>query len=121
VPVGEKPANGAVERAVGVIEGQARTLKFALEYRIGATVPPAHPVLTWLVELAGLLLRRYHVDTEGRTAYEKLRGRKVRRPMAEFEKRIVYRPLRLHGIGAQSLGHASKMEFSSEPWAIWTR
>ena len=37
-PVGESQSDGIVERAVGLVAGQARTLKAALEHRIGARV-----------------------------------------------------------------------------------
>ena len=39
-PVGESQSNGIIERAVGLVAGQSRTLKAALEHRIGARVPP---------------------------------------------------------------------------------
>ena len=34
-PVGESQSNGVIVRAVGFVAGQARTLKAALEHRIG--------------------------------------------------------------------------------------
>ena len=39
-PVGESQSNGIIERAVGLVAGQARTLKAVLEHRIGTRVPP---------------------------------------------------------------------------------
>ena len=42
-------SNGVAERAVQSIEGMVRTFKFALEKRIGQTVPSGHPVMMWLV------------------------------------------------------------------------
>ena len=44
-PVGESPSNGIIERAVGLVAGQARTQKAALEHRNGATVPPDAKIL----------------------------------------------------------------------------
>ena len=37
--MGESQSNGIIERAVGLVAGQARTLKAALEHRIGVKVP----------------------------------------------------------------------------------
>ena len=51
-PVGESESNGVIERAVGLVAGQARTLKAALEHRIGVKVPPDARILCWLVEFA---------------------------------------------------------------------
>ena len=41
-PVGSSGSNGVIERAVQAIEGQARTIKLALESRIGAEIPSGH-------------------------------------------------------------------------------
>ena len=45
-PVGESQSNGIIERAV------VRTLKAALEHRIGTRVPPDARILCWPVEYA---------------------------------------------------------------------
>ena len=57
-PVGESQSNGIIERGVGLVAGQARTLKAALEHRVGARVPPDARILCWLVELGGILMNR---------------------------------------------------------------
>ena len=48
-PVGDCQTNGVIERAVGLVAGQARTLQAALEHRTGTS---------WLVEFAACLLNR---------------------------------------------------------------
>ena len=48
-PVGDCQTKGVIERAVGLVAGQARTLKAALEHSIGTS---------WLVEFAACLLNR---------------------------------------------------------------
>ena len=103
-PVGEKPANGAIEKAVQSLEGMVRTIKLALECKIRTKIPADHPVLTWMVEHSGLLLRRYRVCEDGRTAFEKMRGRRVNRSMAAFGEQIFYRLLRPHGARASAMG-----------------
>ena len=40
--MGESQSNGIIERAVGLVAGQARTLKAASEHRIGTRVLPDH-------------------------------------------------------------------------------
>ena len=57
-PVGESQSSGIIERAVGLVAGQARTLKAALEHRIGAKVPPDARILCWLVEFAAHYMNR---------------------------------------------------------------
>ena len=63
-PVGESQSNGIIERAVGLLAGQARTLKAALEHRTGARVPPDARVLCWLVEFAAYLMNRCDVGSD---------------------------------------------------------
>ena len=43
-PVGQSQANGAVERAIQSWQGQVRTLKDSLEYKINAKMTPDHDV-----------------------------------------------------------------------------
>ena len=69
-PVGESQSNGIIERAVGLVAGQARTLKAALEHRIGARVPPDARILCWLVEFAAYLMNRCDIGRDGKTPGE---------------------------------------------------
>ena len=60
-----------IERAVGLVAGQARTLKAALEHRIGTRVPNARTPL-WLVEFAASLVNRQgRKDTFTQAAWAK--------------------------------------------------
>ena len=54
--MGESQSNGVIERAVGLVADQARTLKAALEHRMGTRVPPDARILCWLVEFAAYLI-----------------------------------------------------------------
>ena len=80
-PVRESEANGAVERAIQTWEGQVRTMKDALEHRLQAEIPPEHAIMTWIVEHAATLVRRSLVSVDGRTPYEKIKGRPSRRSL----------------------------------------
>ena len=53
-PVEKSQANGAIERAIQSWEGQARTMKDA---RLRQPVLADHPIMTWLVEYAAVLLK----------------------------------------------------------------
>ena len=74
-PVKDSQANGFIERANGLVKEQVTTLKDALDTRLGEKVPPQSAVLTWLVEYSATLLSRYAVGKDGKTAYERIRGR----------------------------------------------
>eukprot|EP00972_Heterocapsa_arctica_P042629 6284415-Heterocapsa_arctica.AAC.1 len=76
------------------MEGMVRTVKSALEFRIGATIRPTDVVIPWLVEHASQLYSRYRIGRDGRTPVERNRGRAVRRPVCEFGEQVLYMPLK---------------------------
>ena len=86
-PVGDNQFNGVIERAVGLVAGQARTLKAALEHRIGTRIP-----LDWLVELVAYLMNRCDIGSDGKTPLQRLHGRRDNTPILEFGEKILYIP-----------------------------
>ena len=66
-PAGASHSNWLIERAVGLVAGQTRTLKTALEHRIGARVPPDARILCWLVDFAAYLMNRCDIGSDGKT------------------------------------------------------
>ena len=83
-PVGESASNGAVERAIQTVEGQVRTMKAALEFRLKKKVEPDHPLIPWLIRHAASTHSRYHKGMDGKTAYERLKGKSFTRQVMEF-------------------------------------
>ena len=80
-PVGESQSSGINERAVGLVSGQARTLKAALEHRIGTRIPPDARIFCWLVELAAYLVNWCDTGRDGRTPLHRLHGRRDNTPI----------------------------------------
>ena len=77
---------------MGLVAGQARTLKSALEYRIGTRVPPDARIPCCLVEFAAYLMNRCDIGSDGTTPLHRLRGRKGNLPILEFGEKILYMP-----------------------------
>ncbi len=96
-PVGEHQSNGAIENAVKRIQGQIRTMRGALESRIGERISGEDNVFTWMVRHASAPINRYQMGEDGKTAHERLRGRKFRRDVTEFGESVMY-------IRAESVG-----------------
>ena len=90
-PVGDSRSNGIAERAVQSVAEQIRVLRASLEGKIQAKLPGTHPVTTWLVEHSADLLNKYQVSADGRTAYQRLRGKKWNHEMVEFGEKVHYR------------------------------
>ena len=84
-------SNGRAERGVQSVEGMTRTMKLALEKRLGVSVPCNHPVMTWMVEHAAETLSRFQVSFDGRTAYERIKGKKYRGEIIEFGRNVYHR------------------------------
>ena len=91
-PVGESQSTWVIECAVGLVAGQARTLKAALEHRIGTRVPPDARISCWLVEFAAYLMNRCDVGSDGKTPLQRLHGRRDNTPILEFGEKILCMP-----------------------------
>jgi len=89
-PRGEHQANGEVERAVGEIAGMVRTLKVELEKRIGEKIATMRPIVKWMVEYSGAMVTRFRIGEDGKTAYERLKGRKFKKELVEFGESVMY-------------------------------
>ena len=82
--VGDSNSNGTIERSIQDFEGQARTLRSALEERIAVPVRLNSPVIPWLVRHAACLITRCRIRPSGRTSYELMKGRRSNALLAEF-------------------------------------
>ena len=91
-PVGESQSNGRVERCIQTVVAQVRTMKDALEKRYCQEVDSRSPILHWLVRHAASLITRYHVGKDGRTPYERWKGKQRRKELAEFGECVHFRP-----------------------------
>ena len=90
-PVGDSKGNGMIERAVKSVQGQVRVLRSALEERIGAKLDPHHAVFPWMVEYASLMLNRFEVGRDGRTAYERNKQKKAKTSGMEFGEAVLWK------------------------------
>ena len=80
-----------MERAVQTMEQYLRTLKSALDERMGVRIDTKHPPLTWLCEYAGYLVNRLEVSADGKTAYERCRGKRSEVMGLEFGERVLWK------------------------------
>lgn len=90
----EAQSNGEAGRAIQTLSAQTSTMKLALEARVGAEVADDAPIISWLIEYAAVLLRRNLFGVDGRTAYERPKGRGDRRWLIEFGESVLYRQLK---------------------------
>ena len=90
-PAGSSGSNGVVERAVQSVEGVIRTLLSALEERTGAKIGAEERIVVFLAEYAAYLLNRLEVGKDGKTAYERNKGKKGMVMAVEFGERLLWK------------------------------
>ena len=66
------------------MKGQMRTLKSNLENEIGQRIPVRHPLMAWLASHAAALTTWCAKGHDGRTAYERVRGKEFRTRLLAF-------------------------------------
>ena len=86
----EHESNGSVENGVKR-KGLFRVYLIALEKKISSHIPIDHPILSWLVEFVGDILTKYLQGADGKTAYERLFGKKIREEHLEFGEVVLWR------------------------------
>ena len=84
-------SNGFVERAVQTCEGYIRSLKSQLDERYVVKIDIGHPIVTWLCEYASYLLNRLEVGRDGKTSYERMKGKRATVLGVEFGERIMWK------------------------------
>ena len=90
-PKGSKGFNGVVERAVQSVEQCLRTMKSSLDERMGVRVDTLHPVLTWLCEFASYMMNRMEVSADGKTPYERVKGKRAEVLGLEFAEKVLWK------------------------------
>ena len=85
-------SNGVAENAVQRIQGQVRTMKFALEEKVKGELPKDSVIFPWMIEYAGVLHTLFsQEDSEGMTPFQKLKGRTWQVALPCFGEVVDYR------------------------------
>ena len=84
-------SNGVVERAVRSVEAQMRVMRASLEKRWQTKISVKSSVWPWLCEYGALLLNRCEVGRDGKTSYERCKGKSAKLMGIEFGEEILWR------------------------------
>ena len=93
-PVKSSGSNGVVERAAQSLEGQIRVVLLALEEKVGRQIDPEEAVVSFIPEYSAYVLNRLEVGKDGKTAYERVRGKKATVVGLEFGEKVLWRKKR---------------------------
>ena len=81
-PVRESQSNGEVENAVKQVQSKTRTLRLSIESRYEMDLNRDHPSIPWMLKHAADMLRRMSIGKDGRTAWERMKGKKFKAELA---------------------------------------
>ena len=81
-------------------------MKSQLDERYKIKIDAEHPVVVWLCSHAAYLLNCLEVGKDGRTAYERVKGKKACVLGLEFAERVMWKKRKQVG------GHLAKLESS---------
>ena len=90
---GESQSNGAIEETGKTVREMAKVLKDAIEHKIKTKLKVEWAIMPWLIRWAAMLLSRYKVGADGKTGYERRRGRRCLIPLATFGEAVWYKRL----------------------------
>ena len=90
---GQSRSNGFIENANKFVAGKIRTLRSALHTNLNHVINRDHPIITWLVRYAATLISVYHIGKDGKTAYQRRKGKVLNIPIVDFAEKVMYRPL----------------------------
>ena len=89
-PVGEHQSNGRIEATIRQIQGVFRSIKDGLESKIGERIGGDHWIVPWIVRHAAAMMNRLKITSDGKTAFEKIKGRKYKKEIIEFGELVNY-------------------------------
>ena len=87
----DSKGNGSIENAVKQVQGLVRTMKRCLEIRLRRRIPADHPVMAWLVKHAAWILTIRVRGKDGKTSYERLRGKPFSKKSVGFAEMCLFR------------------------------
>ena len=90
-PVGSSASNGVVERGIQSIEQQMRVMRDALEARCRVKIPAKSCLWAWMAEYAAVVLNRLEIGHDGKTAYERTKGKSAKHYGFEFGEKLLWK------------------------------
>jgi len=75
---------------VKTVQGQVRTLKFALEARVGFPMYETSEILNWMIRHSAMLINIGQRGQDGRSAWERVKGRRFNSELPEFGEQVMF-------------------------------
>ena len=89
-PVADSQSNGFIERGIRSVEEMTRVILFDLSSPVGSPISIHSPVFPWIVKHATDFLNKCHVESDGKSAYERLKRRQHRGVLLPFGAAVMF-------------------------------
>ena len=96
-PVKDSKANGVAENAVKEMAGMVRTLKDYVEAKMQEPLKEDDAMLLWIIDYAGTVITRSKIGPDGRTAYQRLKGKSPSNQVTAIGEKVLYMPVKKSG------------------------
>ena len=89
--VGDSNSNGRIERTIREVKGLVRTTRSSIEQSTKENISLADPIVPWIVRHAAYVLTRCRIGKDGKTAMQRMKGRKVHVPPMPLGESILFK------------------------------
>ena len=93
-PPGESQAHGSEEESGKTLRGMVKVYKDQIEKRAGIKLEAKDVILLWIIRWAAMAYSRYKIGDDGKSAYERQKGRKCRLEVVPIGESVWYKRLR---------------------------
>ena len=87
----DSQSNGIVERGIQSAEGMIRVMRSAIEERYGIVLNIDDAIWPWLIEYSSYVLNRQEVGKDGKTSYERCKGKRAKIEGFEFGEGVLWK------------------------------
>ena len=102
-PPGEHQGNGLAEVTGRHVRDHARVLKLFLKKKINREIAHDEPIMAWLIRWAAMAMSRFQKGRDGKTPYQRQKGRKCELEVVPFGEKVRYRMPEVAGDRHQAL------------------
>ena len=89
--VGDSDSNGRIERAMREVKGMIRTLRSSIEAKTGGVIRLDAAIVPWIVRHAAYVISRCKIHPDGKTAMQKMKGRRVNVPLVPIGESVLFK------------------------------
>jgi len=91
---GESASNGKIEEAGKTVREFVKLMKLQIEEEAKCELNENDEIMQWIIRWAAMLVSRFVIGEDGKTGYERRRGRRCNIPVVRCGEKVLYRELK---------------------------